>query len=58
VTSETSEWEARERAERDWERMEEEDRLGAEFQGGYLPFTLSLIFSISFVITIPVAIGS
>ena len=31
AASEASEWEARERAERDWERMEEEDRLGAEF---------------------------
>ena len=30
AASEASEWEARERAERDWERMEEEDRLGAE----------------------------
>jgi len=30
VASEASVWEARERAERDWERMEEEDRLGAE----------------------------
>jgi len=31
AASEASEWEARERAEREWERMEEEDRLGAEF---------------------------
>jgi len=31
ATSEASEWETRELAERDWERMEEEDRLGAEF---------------------------
>jgi len=31
AASEASEWEVRERAERDWERMEEEDRLGAEF---------------------------
>ena len=55
AASEASEWEARERAERDWERMEkEEDRLGAEFQ---VFFTLSLIFFISFVITILVALG-
>jgi len=31
AASEAAEWEARERAERDWERVEEEDRLGAEF---------------------------
>ena len=30
AASEASEWEARERAERDWERTEEEERLGAE----------------------------
>jgi len=30
AASEASEWEVRERAERDWERMEE-DRLGAGF---------------------------
>jgi len=31
AASEASEWKARERAEWDWERMAEEDRLGAEF---------------------------
>jgi len=30
AASEASEWEVRERAERDWGRVEEEDRLGAE----------------------------
>ena len=30
AANEASEWEAREQAERDWERMEEEVRLGAE----------------------------
>jgi len=38
AAGEASEWEARERVEWDWERMEEEDRLGAEFLGGYLTF--------------------
>jgi len=35
AASEASEWEARERAERDWERMEEEDRLGRSFSSFY-----------------------
>jgi len=30
AASEASEWEARKQAEREWERMEEEVRLGAE----------------------------
>ena len=33
TASEASEWEARDQAERAWERGEEEERLGAE-QGG------------------------
>jgi len=50
AASEASEWEARERAERDWERMEE-DRLGWSFKGDIFLFTLSLIPFI------PVALG-
>ena len=57
AASEASEWEAREQAERAWERREEE-RLGMDWCcGDGFFFCISLIFFISFVITSPVRLA-